>query len=446
MIKKIVFILILIFLIGCAPQNNIEIKEEITEKITESKSGIAFEIGLGNLCTGQSECISFCTNNHGRCEAYCRGKEIELCGIIFPPHAQDKGPQNNRGCVGKGTVEFKSPPMRIEDIQIIEPIGLMIGGHVTPIDHGYYTAKTWIPGSSREDPGKFVDIFATASGTVTQVQSMPSVYSSSSIGDYRIVIYHTCTFYTIYIHVNQLSEKLQSIADTNKNAEVEAGELIGRAPGFDFSVHNDEITLKGFIVPENYIFEPWKIHTVDMFEHFAEPVRSQLLDKNVRQKEPRGGKIDYDIDGRLVGNWFVEKTNGYMGIAKSPGEYGYWNTHLAFAYDGLDSSLIIVSMGNFNGEARQFAVKGNAPDPANVDASSGLVKYELVEMGHITDEGKMWDRLSFARISMAFGYDHVIGVALVQMLDDRKIKFESFPGRTASEIADFTNKAKIYER
>ena len=210
---------------------------------------------------------------------------------------------------------------------------------------------------------------------------------------------------------------------------------------------NDEVTLKGFIDPENYIFEPWKIHTADMFEHFAEPVRSQLLDKNIRQKEPRGGKIDYDIDGRLVGNWFVENSNGYMGITEQQGDYGYWNTHLAFAYDGLDPSLIIISMGNFNGEATQFAVAGNKPDPADVSMANGLVKYELVPWQYIAEDGKEWDRQNFAKIAGARRYDeNVAGVALVQMLEDRKIRFEAFPGKKASEIADFTGKAKIYER
>lgn len=451
--RLFLFLAFFIIIIGCAPKNYINVEEaakinhDANEVITVQPQATEKQ-ELGGLCSGEDECKDFCSRNRGKCESYCRGKKIEICRIIFPP--DEDNPRNYRpvtGCKGKGPVEFTSPPMLVEDIGMIEPIGLMIGDHVTPIDHGYYTSKVWKPGSSREDPSKFADILVPASGTVTQVQSMPAVYSSSSIGDYRIVIHHTCTFYTIYIHINQLSEKLKSIADTSNHAEVEAGELIGRAPGFDFSVHNDEITLKGFIVPENYIFESWKIHTVDMFEHFAEPVRSQLLDKNIRQKEPRGGKIDYDIDGRLVGNWFAENTNGYMGIAKYPGDYGYWNTHLAFAYDGLDPSLIVVSMGNFNGEAMQFAVKGNLPDPANVSAANGLVKYELVAWQYITEDGKDWDRENFAKIANVKRFDdQVAGLALVQMLEDRKIKFEAFPGKKAAEVSGFTDKARIYER
>ena len=183
-----------------------------------------------------------------------------------------------------------------------------------------------------------------------------------------------------------------------------------------------------------------------MFDSFVEPIKTQLLEKNIRQKEPRGGKIDYDIDGKLVGNWFEENTNGYSGKKEYQRMSGYWGTHLAFAYDGLDPSLIIISMGDFSGEAKQFAVKGNAPDPKDVDASDGIIKYELVSFDYMTDEDALWDRRSFANIKNAFGGDSVSGTVLVQILENRKIKFESFPGKSASQVNGFTENAKIYER
>ncbi|HLC20269.1 MAG TPA: hypothetical protein VJK72_05080 [Candidatus Nanoarchaeia archaeon] len=347
-----------------------------------------------------------------------------------------------RQCKGSGTVEFTHAPMRIEDIELIQPIGLMIGGHVTPIDHGYYFAKTWTAVEDRA-PETFVDVFAPAAGLI-EVQTMPEEFATSSVGDYRLVLYHTCTFYTIYIHVNQLSEKLQQFVGKDGIA-VEAGELLGKAPGFDFSVHNEEITLPGFVVQKSYDAEPFKLHNVDLFDSFVEPVRTQLLEKNMRQVEPRGGKIDYDIDSKLVGNWFEENTNGYFGKPEYNRLTGYWSTHLAFAYDALDSSLVIVSMGDFDGEAMQFAVKGNAPDPKDIDQSTGLVKYELVKYDWETEAGP-WDRSHFAKIKRAYGLEEVHGVALVQMLEDRKIKFESFPGKKATEVLAFTEKAKMYTR
>ena len=405
---------------------------------------------LGDLCTGEKECHSFCENNRGRCEKYCQGKPDALCRIIFPPTYSPSdiaAQKRDRDCTGTGTVHFTSPPMRLEDISFIEPLGLMIGGHVTPIDHGYYYAKDFNPQEGRKDAAKFKDILAPAEGIVRSVLSMPQEFQSSPLGDYRIIIDHTCTLYTIYIHVNQLSPKLQEIADTPKTVPVKAGDLIGKAPAFDFSVNDDEATLSGFVDPEDYWAEEWKIHTADMFASFVEPVKTQLLEKDVRQKEPRGGKIDYDIDGKLVGNWFEENTNGYFGKKEYQRNSGYWVTHLSFAYDGLDPSLIIISLGNFSNEPQQFAVKGNAPDPATVGVSNGLVKYELVGFEYRTEKGERWDKQSFAKITTAFGYDHPVqGVVLVQMLEDRKIKLEVFPGKLASQVSGFTENKKIYER
>jgi hypothetical protein len=268
--------------------------------------------------------------------------------------------------------------------------------------------------------------------------------------DYRIVIEHTCTISSIYIHVGILSEKLKSSAVwrndySSARIPVKAGELIGYyEKNVDYNLVDTEITLKGFVVPEHYEGESWKIHVPNTYEYFNEPVRSKLLEKSVRTVEPIAGKIDYDIDGRLVGNWFVEGTGGYGGGGLRP---DYWTTHLSFVYDGFDPSLLIVSIGDFNGEPKQFAVRGNSPDPAEISTASGLIKYELLsEFDYMTKEGNSWDRASPAKISKAVGKGSVAGIALVQMISDRKVKFEAFPGRTASEVSGFTSNAKVYER
>ena len=149
----------------------------------------------------------------------------------------------------------------------------------------------------------------------------------------------------------------------------------------------------------------------------------------------------------MVGNWFEENTNGYFGKEEYQRSIGYWSTHLAFAYDGLDPSLIIVSIGDYNDEAMQFAVMGNMPDPKDVQVSTGLVKYELVAWQYLTENGKEWDRQGFAKVTGSKRFDEQVGgVALVQMLEGRKIKFEAFPGKTASQASGFSSNAKIYER
>lgn len=40
----------------------------------------------------------------------------------------------------------------------------------------------------------------------------------------------------------------------------------------------------------------------------------------------------------------------------------------------------------------------------------------------------------------------VQGMLLVQLIEDRKLKIETFPGKSAKEVTAFTPMAKFYER
>ncbi|TSC77429.1 MAG: Uncharacterized protein G01um101429_1061 [Parcubacteria group bacterium Gr01-1014_29] len=436
---------------------------------------IAWGTGLGDLCLNEEGCNNFCKNNVRRCREYCQShaenplcqkpfslelqpspsaeeekKDIAAEGIatkesIIVPKSEKRPARKD--CTGTGSVAFTSPPMRLHEIREIVPMGLLNGSHVTPTDHGYYHSVS-VDRLNPDDPSTYRDILAPADGIIADINIM-----GGKQNDYRMTLNYTCTFYTIYIHLSELSQKILQATGGVKgfmptSIPVKAGEIIGRAQGFDFSVHNEEVVLKGFVIPEHYEGESWKIHTVDMFDSFVEPIKSKLLSKNIRQAHPRGGKIDYDIDGKLVGNWFVEGTGGYRGV-----QGDYWVTHLAFAYDALDPSLAVVSIGDFRGMPKHFAIKGNTPDPAIVSVASGLVKYELTGIEYLTESGQIWNRNEFAKISKAIESGPIIdeverveGVVLAQMLGERKLKFEAFPGKTASEIVGFTDAATLYER
>ncbi len=360
-----------------------------------------------------------------------------------PQQQEQSQPQEKPFCQGTGAVNFTASPMDVLDLDYINPLGLMIGCHVTPIDHQYYYAKSWSPQPAKVEDLK--DVHVPAAGVVREVQRMPGEYTTSDIGDYRIIIDHSCTFYTIYIHLNLLSSKLSAmVGDRGRTpVTVEAGEVIGKARSFDFSVHNEDVRLKGFIVPEHYDGEAWKIHTVDPFDYFVEPLRSSLLEKDIRTAVPRGGKIDYDIDGKLMGNWFVKGSGGYSG--KNHGEYGYWKNHLAFAPDGLDPSHLVASLGDFNGEAKQFGIKGNVPDPAHVDVTSGLVKYELVSANYVDRNGQFLDGGHFTQGVIVKNGDAIEGVLVVQLVDGRTLKAEVFPGKKVADVSGFVN-PMVYER
>ncbi|MBI2661514.1 hypothetical protein HYX09_04605, partial [Candidatus Woesearchaeota archaeon] len=60
-------------------------------------------------------------------------------------------------CSGEGTVALSSPMMP-EDVGIVMPMGLMIGAHVTPIDHMYFSPREF---HSKPDT---YDVYADADG------------------------------------------------------------------------------------------------------------------------------------------------------------------------------------------------------------------------------------------------------------------------------------------
>lgn len=381
--------------------------------------------------------------------------EVEISRNTYQEQNQQDQYNNEyqvRGCKGSGPVEFTVSPRKMEDLGLFVPMGLMLGDHVTPIDHGYFYPPNW---KMDVTSAELKDVFVPADGVITTIQRMPDYFKTTTqadLQDYRVIIHHTCTFYTIYIHLNLLSPRVKGILGDIQPSqhkavqiEVKAGELLGRANAFDFSVHDKDITLTGFINPKNYEREDWKIHTVDPTAHFIEPLRLQILAKNPRTIEPRGGKIDYDIDGKLIGNWFLEGTNGYAGVETQP---NYWVGHLAFAPNAYDPSRFIISLGEFEDRySRQYAAKGNVPNPALVDVSSGPVKYELVEFDYVDGAGKTWDTKSYASgIEVRSLDNQKRGTILVQLLESRKLKVEVFPAQSSSEVVGFTSKAKMYYR
>ncbi len=332
-------------------------------------------------------------------------------------------------------------PMRPDDVSLITPMGAVVGGHVTPIDHMYFAPAVF------HSPPDTYDVYADADGIIEGIGVEPSNpdYPYTKI---RLTIFHTCDFYSIYNLLTSLSPKIAQITGPlgpgeyyQKPIQVKAGDLLGRIGGqtLDLSVNYDKVFLPGFLVPEHYAGESWKIHTVDPFDYFVEPIRSQLLAKDLRQALPRGGKIDYDIDGRLVGTWFVKGSGGF------PTHYvpEVYKNHASFVYDDIDPTHIILSFGNFGGQPAQFGVENNSPDPKDISVSSGVVKYKLVDTQYILSNGNLWDRFSYANNIRAMSGSYVKGVALVQMMSERALKLELFPGQSD---ASFDDKAILYER
>jgi len=366
---------------------------------------------------------------------------------------------NRYSCTEDGPKSFSSPFFPTDLITAILPMGKVSAGsgHVTPTDHLYV---------HRDVPaGADVEYFlAPADGAIVHIQRYNhdkpldrENQSSPMVPDYRLILMHSCTFFTIFIHLGELApavaEKTGEIpsgaswsATRTVPIQVNAGEPIAKFGQLsnDWSVHDTNTTLAGFVVPEHYEAEPWKIHTVDPFQFYDEPLKSDLLSKVVRKVEPRAGKIDYDAEGTIAGNWFLEGTVDYSGGGL--GTPRYWNGHLSIAYGYIDPSQVRIAIGSatdINDDLYcricfgAYGVRGNEPDPMTVGPESGLVKYELM-----------------SRRSEGFGDfaireqvgDTSLGTFLVQHLGDRTIRIEVIAGKPPHAVSGFSDAALTYRR
>jgi len=341
---------------------------------------------------------------------------------------------------------YKYSPVNLEKTKVVVPFGLMAGNHVTPVDHQYFQ------NFNNLEPN--IEVYSVDGGIVKNIQSMTGRYydpgqnKEIEVTDYRLTIDHPCEISSIYIHVAKLSEKLSKFAPekdsyTTVNVEVNAGEIIGwYTSNVDFNLVDNNFLLKGFVNPEYYKSESWKVHVPPTFDYFTEDIKNKMIEKSLRSVEPFEGKFDHDIDGKLIGNWFEENTNFYEGLNRE----NYWETHISISPDYIDPTYFIISLGNYEGRPAQFGTKTNSPFPSDVSTESGIIKYELTSYQYYVDN-ILWDRKSVAKgIKAKSSESQVEGTVLFQLLEDRKLKVEIFPRKKGSEVNGFTINAKIYER
>lgn len=364
-------------------------------------------------------------------------------------------------CTGSGSKKLNSAPMRASDVSYILPYGLLAGGHVTPIDHGYYWGK--IPNGGPD----MYDVLALADGKIVALQYRPhdpKQYPNSKIkGDYRAVIMYSCTFFSYFDLATSLAPEIAAQLpanwensqqhNVNPDINIKEGQVIAKMGGqsLDFAVWDTTKTLKGLLVPTAYNnAEAWKINTVAPLDYFTDKVKQQILPLYVRTAEPRDGVIGQDIDGRAVGSWFLEGTNGYAGFfsygSGGGGQNGYWSGHLALVRDLFDPEGWVFSTGELDGQPQQLAIKAPTVTPDKLEIASGLVKYDLSQWEHIDETGNMWTGQAFPTGSLQVRSGISKGTVLVQLLEKRKLKIEVFLNKTPDQVSGFDSSAKIYTR
>jgi hypothetical protein len=192
--------------------------------------------------------------------------------------------------------------MDLDTIFYIRPMGTISGGHTIPTGHLYIHPRN--PGERPPPYGPETypppyEVRAPAAGHIVGIDTMSGHLRPAPDGqpglveDYFVEIYHSCTLITVYIHLNELAPQILEVTgesplgfrwNWSPNAPpipVGVGDLIGKVgSSFDFEVHDTEETLDGFVSLSRYGQQ--KLYTVDPFDYFEEPLRTRLLEKNLR--------------------------------------------------------------------------------------------------------------------------------------------------------------------
>ena len=352
-------------------------------------------------------------------------------------------------CEGTGPVIFNNSPMKIEDINFLMPYGQIVGGHITPIDHMYFYS---LKGSGGREA---YEVLAIQDAFIFNIETREIGVESQQKqeADYRLDMVHTCTFGSYFDLVTKLSPELEKKWRENRNqngdftgAYVKAGEVIGYVgeQSLDFGVYNYSNRLN-FINPEAYeSVEPWKIYTDDPFLYFADDVRENLLKKMMRRSEPRIGRINYDVDGTLSGNWFEVGTNFYEGIDKSK----YWDGHFSLSLNDIDPNYWQIGIGFLEVYENTFIIQGN-PIPLEVKVGSGKQIYELVTFRMFVENnpGKDWFREPHEDgDTLSIGLGNVVGYVMLELIDTQLLQLEVFLNTEKELIKEFTDQSRTYER
>lgn len=284
------------------------------------------------------------------------------------------------------------------------PYGMMIGDHVTPIDHAYLGITSLAIPVAQRTAADYVAVTAPGDGTIIELSTLGSVNTN------RVVIDHGCNLFSVYMVLNKPSGVLAKYVDelASKGSvaaikiKVKAGDEFGRQRDnmLDFNVFDGTSWLSGFVNPSSYLTQDMtKPYTADFLPFFSESIRSGMEKWMQKTSTPRVGKIDYDVAGSASGNWFLDGTFGYGGNpnsvyenATSPvgggyvaGKNGYSWSHLAIAPHEVDSAQWIFSTGWWSDPKGDFVqavivLAAGQVAPDKLTAATGATTYQLAQI------------------------------------------------------------------
>ena len=311
---------------------------------------------------------------------------------------------------------------------------------VFPKAHGGFTVKNYY-----SDPD--IPVYAMSDGVIHNIRygtrtyegpRAPDALRGQEYDDFTLNIYLSKTAVMHYGHLSRLAPEIfeEGVNLVKYNEEnrvsinIKEGQIvayIGVHPGFDIGFSDEKIT-QYFANPERYPDN--YIYSVPFTDMLPQPLKNEVWEINPRTVAPLGGKISYDIEGTISGNWFLEGTT-------SIDEFG---NQLIIAYHERFADRITISDtsplsdggGNQNQgkETNMWWIIGNAPGPENIVLESGKVKLNVAT------------RYKFSTTDSPPSE----GTVMFEMMAIDKLKFEFFEGKLPNEVEDFTALARMYER
>lgn len=284
-------------------------------------------------------------------------------------------------------------------IRWIQPLGnLNPPSHALPTDHIYFYFAD--PDQGESPSGLRTPFYAPADGTITAV-----LHNNPSWPDVKLFVQANAT--TSYYLDHLIPDGTVTVG-----AKLTAGQRVGTTGSVyavDLGVVNSAVTVP-FLNPARYNNSD-SLHAEAPLKYFQEPLRSTLYAKVRRLGPDKDGALCYDVAGRASGNWFSE----------------FGAVPLSFALDTYDPAQVRISSPAFFSLPGVYAIGATELPPRDLSPASGKVRYTLTP----------------ARTGPPFPAQPV-GRMLVQMLDDTRLRAETFP--LGDPAADFTSGARTFLR
>mgnify|MGYP001587355508 CR=1 FL=1 len=321
---------------------------------------VGSEISLGNLCSGEEECISFCLSNIGQCQSYCLGNGNELCSVIFHPEDDEQstgGQSNEVNCVSNPNPVFTHAFTDIAKLTEVSQYG----------NNALYNPGSQARSYVSVKEGESTPVYAPINMTITRIYYSDKNYSFLEPGfirpEYRINFEISCEVEMAYDHIVSLADKFKEFAPQvsspgrNEGVEVsilvKAGEIIGYTSGsfpgraFDFIMLN-KAKLHPHLNRARWVTDN-SLYKDCPYDYFTDELKQQYYNLFVEEQGVRScGPRVKEVQNTVAGYWFqgeATESNGPRFVIYGSKHFVEWtlikSSESPVAYRTQDAGFVL---------------------------------------------------------------------------------------------------------